>query len=75
MSASSTFDLKYPNGTILMNATTDADGYVRFDDAYPLINGTGYEIEKQTSATTFVAVVFTGLSFVGLYFANRFRRR
>jgi hypothetical protein len=80
MTASSTFDFKYSNGTILANATSDSDGYLKFDDVggvtdtYKLINDT-YTIEKQTSATTFVAVVFTGLSFVGLYFANRFRRR
>jgi hypothetical protein len=80
MSASSTFDFKYSNGTILVNATSDSSGLLKFDDVggvtdtYKLINDT-YTIEKQTSATTFVAVVFAGLSFVGLYFANRFRRR
>jgi hypothetical protein len=80
MEKNTTFDFKYSNGTILVNATSDSDGYLKFDDVggvtdtYKLINDT-YTIEKQTSATTFVAVVFTGLSFVGLYFANRFRRR
>jgi hypothetical protein len=73
MSASSTFDLKYSNNTIISNATSDSSGYLQFEDQY-LINGT-YTVEKQTSAVSFVAVVFTGLSFVGLYFANRFRRR
>jgi hypothetical protein len=80
MTASSTFDFKYSNGTILANATSDSDGYLKFDDVggvtdtYKLINDT-YTIEKQTSTVSFVAVVFAGLSFVGLYFANRFRRR
>jgi hypothetical protein len=80
MSASSTFDFKYSNGTILVNATSDSNGYLKFDDvggvtdSYKLINDT-YTIEKQSSMVSFVAVVFTGLSFVGLYFANRFRRR
>jgi lysophospholipase L1-like esterase len=73
MSASSTFDLKYSNNTIISNVTSDSSGYLQFEDQY-LINGT-YTVEKQTSAVSFVAVVFTGLSFVGLYFANRFRRR
>jgi hypothetical protein len=73
MSASSTFDLKYSNNTIISNATSDSSGHLQFEDQY-LINGT-YTVEKQTSAVSFVAVVFTGLSFVGLYFANRFRRR
>jgi hypothetical protein len=80
MSASSTFDFKYSNGTILVNAASDSNGYLKFDDvggvtdSYKLINDT-YTIEKQSSTVSFVAVVFTGLSFVGLYFANRFRRR
>jgi hypothetical protein len=80
MSASSTFDFKYSNGTILVNATSDSNGYLKFDDvggvtdSYKLINDT-YTIEKQSSTVSFVAVVFAGLSFVGLYFANRFRRR
>jgi hypothetical protein len=80
MSASSTFDFKYPNGTILANATSDSSGLLKFDDvggvtdSYKLINDT-YTIEKQSSTVSFVAVVFTGLSFVGLYFYNRFRRR
>jgi|GEM_PF-6329748 len=74
-----TYDLKYSNGTILMNATV-ADGWLKFEDTggptdtHKMVDG-AYLIEKQTSATTFVGAIFVGLSFVGLYFANRFRRR
>jgi hypothetical protein len=44
-------------------------------DLVTIVLGVDTTEEKQTSAVSFVAVVFTGLSFVGLHFANRFRRR
>jgi hypothetical protein len=85
MSASSTFDFKYSNGTILVNATSDSNGYLKFDDvggvtdSYKLINDT-YTIEKQAEkfpVSTFIISSFVAVvaGFFGLRFGNQRRKR
>lgn len=69
------------NGTL--NSTIITPDMLRYSpdsadiqsDLVTIVLGVDTTEEKQTSAVSFVAVVFTGLSFVGLHFANRFRRR
>jgi hypothetical protein len=68
MTASSTFDFKYSNGTVLMNSTSDSSGYLQFDDVTGLANDT-YTIETQAESfvnPTFVAV---GGGFAAVIFA------
>ena len=58
-----TYDLKNSTATV-MNATV-VDGWLRFEDAYPMPDDS-YTVEKQTitGVVIFVAVLFAGLSFV-----------
>jgi hypothetical protein len=79
MSASSTFDFKYSNGTVLMNSTSDSSGYLKFDDVTGLVNDT-YTIETQAEkfpVSTFIISSFVAVvaGFFGLRFGNQRRKR
>jgi len=79
MSASTLFEFKYSNGTVLVNSTSDSSGYLQFDDVTGLANDT-YTIETQAEkfpVSTFIISSFVAVvaGFFGLRFGNQRRKR
>jgi hypothetical protein len=79
MSASTLFEFKYSNGTVLVNSTSESSGYLQFDDVTGLVNDT-YTIETQAEkfpVSTFIISSFVAVvaGFFGLRFGNQRRKR